>query len=77
MVVYQSTSALNVVENYRKYSKYIINGPAAVKYKRLLFGGGIFFMSKPSYSSNNLEKSYSCFYVMLLLKEKGKISFFI
>lgn len=39
MVVYQSTSALNVVENYRKYSKYIINGPAAVKDKRLLFGG--------------------------------------
>lgn len=78
MVVYQSTSALNVVENYRKYSKYIINGPAAVKDKRLLFGGKkSFFMSKPSYSSNNLEKSYSCFYVMLLLKEKGKRSFFI
>jgi len=36
-VVYQSTSAENFVENDRKYSKYIINGSAAMKDEKLLF----------------------------------------
>lgn len=77
MVVYQRTSALNFVENYRKYNKYITNGPTAVKEKTSVWGGKSFFMSKASYSSNNLEKSYSYFYVLLLRKEKGKKSFFV
>lgn len=77
MAVYERTSALNFVENYRQYSKYIRSGPATVNKKTGVCEEKSFSMSKTSYSSNNLEKSYSYFYVMLLLIEKGKKSFFV
>lgn len=41
MVVYQRTSALNFVENYRKYNKYITNGPTAVKEKTSVWGAKV------------------------------------
>lgn len=75
MVIYQKTSALNFVENYRKYSKYIVNGPAAVKERTAVWGKKSFLVSKMSYSSNNLEKSYSFFMSCCFLKRRGKKAF--
>lgn len=75
MVMFQKTSALNFVENFRKYSKYIVNEPAAVKERIAVWGQKSFFVSKMSYSSNNLEKSYGFFMSCCFLKRRGRKAF--
>lgn len=74
MVMFQKTSALNFVENFRKYSKYIVNEPAAVKERIAVWGEKVSLCQKCLILLITW-RNHTVFYVMLLLKEKGKKSF--